>query len=78
MPYCKTNNKFKNKFNGNLEFVGIAKATWYDSENVNSRNVVAVLIDTKFLLSNWIKKNEDNIDYIIRLIEDNVGGVIRE
>ena len=62
----------------NLEFVGIGKATWYDTENVNSRNVVALLIDTRFLLTNWIKKNEDNIDSIIRLIEENVGGVIRE
>lgn len=78
LPFCKTNNKFKNKFKDNLEFVGIAKATWYDSENVNSRNVVAVLIDTKFLLSNWVKNNEDNINEIVRLIEDNVGGVVRE
>ena len=78
LPYCKTNNIHHDRFNKNLEFVGIAKATWYDSEDVNSRNIVAVLIDTKFLLTNWVKKNEDDIDSIIQLIEKNVGGVIRE
>lgn len=78
MPYSKTKNMHRQRFHNNLEFVGIGKATWYDTENVNSRNVVALLIDTRFLLTNWIKKNEDNIDSIIRLIEENVGGVIRE
>ena len=78
LPYSKGNNIHKNRFNNNLEFVGIAKATWYDSDNVNNRNVVAVLIDTKFLITNWIRKNEDNINSIINLIEKNVGGVNRE
>ena len=78
LPYSKTNNMHRRRFHNNLEFIGIGKATWYDTENVNSRNVVALLIDTRFLLTNWIKKNEDNIDSIIRLIEENVGGVIRE
>lgn len=78
LPYSKTNNMHRRRFHNNLEFIGIGKATWYDTENVNSRNVVALLIDTRFLLTNWIKKNEDDIDSIIRLIEENVGGVIRE
>lgn len=78
LPYCKTNNIYKSRFNLDLEFVGIAKATWLDSDDVNSRNIVAILLDTRFLLSNWAKKNEDNINNIIQLIESNVGGVTRE
>ena len=48
------------------------------TEDVNSRNIVAILVDTKYLLTNWVRKNEDHINGIIQLIEENVGGISRE
>lgn len=78
IPYSKDTNIRKDKFNRTLEFVGIAKAKWIDSEGVSSRKVVAILVDTRFLVNNWLKKNEDNINEIITVIEHNVGGVVRE
>ncbi|MGN8896313.1 LlaJI family restriction endonuclease [Flavonifractor sp. HCP28S3_F3] len=78
LPYSKNQNAHKDKFDENMEFVGIAKAKWIDSEGESSRRIVAILVDTKFLITNWLKKNEDNISGIIDLIENNVGGVVRE
>lgn len=78
LPYSKNQNAHKDKFDENMEFVGIAKAKWIDSEGESSRRIVAILVDTKFLITNWLKKNEDNISGIIDLIEKNVGGVVRE
>lgn len=78
LPYSKNQNAHKDKFDENMEFVGIAKAKWTDSEGESSRRIVAILVDTKFLITNWLKKNEDNISGIIDLIENNVGGVARE
>ena len=78
LPYSKNQNAHKDKFDENMEFVGIAKAKWIDSEGESSRRIVAILVDTKFLITNWLKKNEDNISGIIDLIENNVGGVARE
>ena len=78
MPYSKTNNEHKDKLKNNLEFVGIANAKWVDSTGETSRNIIGILLDTNFLIDNWVKKNEDNIDSIIDLIEKNVGGFTRE
>ncbi len=78
MPYSKTNNEHKDKLKNNLEFVGIANAKWIDSTGETSRNIIGILLDTNFLIDNWIKRNEDNIDSIIDLIEKNVGGSTRE
>lgn len=78
LPYSKSQNAHNDKFNENMEFVGIAKAKWIDSEGESSRKIVAIFVDTKFLITNWLKKNEDNISGIIEIIEQNVGGVVRE
>lgn len=78
LPYSKEKNAHHDRFNENLEFGGIAKAKWIDSDGESSRRIVAILVDTKFLITNWLKKNEDNISGIIEIIEHNVGGVIRE
>lgn len=78
MPYSKTTNIHNSKFNKEMEFVGIAKAKWIDSTGETHRNIVGILLDTNFLIDNWVKKNEDNIDSIISLIEKNVGGFKRE
>ena len=78
MPYSKTTNIHMDKFNKDLEFVGIAKAKWFDATGETHRNIVGLLIDMNFLIDNWVKKNEDNIDAIAKMIEDNVGGFGRE
>lgn len=78
LPYSKSQNAHHERFNEDMEFVGIARAKWIDSEGVSSRKIVAILIDTKFLITNWVKKNADNINGIIELIEKHVGGVVRE
>lgn len=81
MPYSKNVNNHKERFNKDLEFVGIATAKWFDEDGkdtTNNRKIVGVLIDTNFLVNNWIRKNEDNISNLISLIETNIGGVKRE
>jgi len=78
LPYSKVDNSHNDIFFHNLEFIGLARAKWIDSNAESSRRIVAVLVDTKHLINNWVKKNEDNIDSIIDIIERNVGGVGRE
>lgn len=72
MPYSKDNNKHKDVLNKNIEYVGIATAKWFDDSNPNNRKIVGFLIDTKYLINNWIERNEDNINEIINLIETKV------
>lgn len=78
MPYSKTENIHKERFNRNIEFVGTARAKWIDSEGETSRNIAGILIDTKFLINNWVRKNQDNIDAIITAIEENIGRTASE
>jgi hypothetical protein len=71
----------KTLFCNNIEFVGVGRARWFvedKAEDSANRNIAAILIDTKFLVNNWVKKNEDNIDALIRLIESNIGGASHE
>lgn len=77
MPYSSKNNIHKDIYNKELEFVGIATAKWYDNNNANNRRIVGILIDTNFLVNNWIKKDEDNVNNIINIIEKNVQGLVR-
>lgn len=77
MPYSKIKNIYNDELKNNMEFVGIATAKWYDSTNTNSRRIAGILIDTNYLINNWINKDEDNLNSIIKLIEDNVIGYIR-
>ena len=74
LPYSKNMNIHKDRFHENMEFIGIAEAAWVNSDHASNRKIVAILIDTNFLINNWIKKDEDNIDNVIRLIEHNVTG----
>ena len=78
MPYSKTANIHRDRFNKNIEFVGIARAKWIDSNGETSRNIAGILVDTNFLINNWVRKNQDNIDAIIETIEENIGRRIRE
>ena len=67
LPYSKYDNEHIDRFNHILEFVGIARAKWIDSETERSRRIAAILVDTTFLINNWVKKNEDNTDYLMRM-----------
>lgn len=78
MPYSKAENIHKDRFNKDIEFVGVARAKWIDSEGETSRNIAGILVDTKFLINNWVRKNQDNIDAIVTAIERNVGRTVSE
>lgn len=81
LPYSKETNIHKDRFNHDFEFVGIGRARWFtedETEEAANRRIAAILIDTKFLINNWVRKNEDNIDDLIRLIELHVGGNAHE
>ena len=76
MPYSKNANIHKDRFNKDIEFIGVAKAKWIDASGETNRNIVGILLDTNFLISNWVKKNTDNINEITKIIEDNIQGGI--
>ena len=78
MPYSKTTNIHNDKFQENIVFVGIARAKWIDAKGETNRNIVGILVDTNFLINNWVRKNQDNIDAIVKVINENIGGVKRE
>jgi hypothetical protein len=77
MPYSKKANIHRDKFNKNIEFIGVARAKWIDASGETNRNIAGILLDTNFLVENWTKKNSDHINEIIKRIEDNIQGVIR-
>ena len=68
----------KERFNKDIEFVGIARAKWIDSGKETSRNIAGILVDTRFLINNWVRKDTDNINVIITAIEQNVGRTMCE
>lgn len=79
MPYSKKNNIHCDRFNKNIEFVGISSTKWYDDSENKNRKIANLLIDMKFLIKNWNNKNEDNLSELLQSIEVNINkGVIRE
>ncbi len=75
LPYSKDTNIHKNCFCDNLVFVGIGTAKWFsEKENTESlnRQIAAILIDTKYLINNWGRRNDDDIDKLISLIEQHI------
>lgn len=72
MPYNKYKNTNIDKLHENIEFIGIARATWIDSDE-SSRKIAGILIDTKFLVENWIKRCDKAFDDLMQMIETNVG-----
>lgn len=72
LPYSKLANPYADRFNKDMEFVGMAQASWTDDDNISSRKICAILIDTNFLVNNWVKKNEDHVANIISIIEKQV------
>jgi hypothetical protein len=78
MPYSKKANIHQERFNKNIEFIGVARAKWIDASGETSRNIAGILLDTNFLINNWVRKNPDYINEIIEVIEDNIQGVLRD
>ncbi len=78
MPYSKKTNIHNDRFNKDIEFIGVARAKWIDASGETSRNIAGILLDTNFLINNWVRKNPDNINEIIEIIEDNIQGVLRD
>lgn len=72
MPYSKNTNIYKDKFNKDIEFVGIARAKWIDDAVETNRKIAGILVDTRFLINNWVKKNPDHINDLIEVIENNI------
>lgn len=72
LPYSRDMNIYKDRFHRYLEYVGKGKATWFaeeDNARESNRDIAAILIDTKYLVHNWVKKDEDKISNLTRLIE---------
>ena len=78
MPYSKKTNIHRDRFNKDIEFIGVARAKWIDSQGETNRNIAGILLDTKFLINNWVRKNQDNINDIIDVIENNIKGGLHE
>ena len=66
MPYNKNNNIFGLK--KDIEYVGMAIAPWAGSSNVNNK-VVAILLDTKYLIDHWFLYNKNASEELCNLIE---------
>ena len=78
MPYSKKTNIHRARFNKDIEFIGVARAKWIDAQGETNRNIAGILLDTNFLINNWVRKNQDNINEIIEIIEDNIQGELRD
>ena len=78
MPYSKKTNIHRDRFSKDIEFIGIARAKWIDSQGETNRNIAGILLDTNFLINNWVRKNQDNINDIIDVIENNIKGGLHE
>ena len=65
-------------WNKDIEFIGVARAKWIDANGETNRNIAGILLDTNFLITNWVRKNPDHINEIIEIIEDNIQGVLRD
>jgi hypothetical protein len=78
MPYSKKANIHNDKFNKDIEFIGVARAKWIDASGETNRNIAGILLDTNFLITNWVKKNPDHINDIIEIIKGNIQGVLRD
>lgn len=60
--------------NGNLAFAGTSWAKWPSDPTLKHRKIATILIDLNYLIDNWNKKNSDDIDEIVELIEKKLGG----
>ncbi len=59
---------------GNLAFAGTSWAKWPSDPNLKHRKIATILIDLNYLIDNWNRRNKDNIDEMVSLIEKKMGG----
>ena len=81
LPYCKDDNQHVDRLNHYLEFVGTGRAKWFEDDQTRkstNRRIAAVLIDMKFLINNWLRKDIETIDTLTCLIEHHVSGAKNE
>ena len=81
LPYSKYENLHADHFNHDIEYIGVGRAKWFSKEETagaTNRQIAAFLIDTRFLINNWVRKNEDNIENLIQMIENHIGGTSGE
>ena len=68
LPY---NSKSSDVF---YKFVGVGKGDWiiYDAGTPNYNYVAVILLDTKYLMDNYTRKNAREIDYMDKFIVDSI------
>lgn len=68
MPYDKLNNAMG--YDDNIVYVGTATAPWKEEQNALIGNeVIAVLLDTTYLINHWKHLNQPAIDELCEIIE---------
>lgn len=72
MPYNKHSSDNPGELDGDIEFIGIAKADWIDADE-HSRKIAGILIDTRFLVENWIRGCDSAFSELTDTIEVKVG-----
>ena len=72
LPYSKNDNKHSDLFHEDMVYVGTAYAPWINHEEGNNRKIIAIMVDTNYLISSWARRNEDNMNGIINLIEHHI------
>ncbi len=59
---------------GNLVYTGCSWAKWPSDLTLKHRRIATILIDLNYLIDNWNKKNKDNIEEMVSLIEQKMNG----
>ncbi len=52
-----------------MEFIGIGHPKWIDDTKEKSRSIAAILVDTKFLITNYLHHNDFVTEKLIDIIE---------
>ena len=71
IPYSKTDNIHSEMFNDDLVFVGTASANWPLASS-SCKKIATILIDLRFLIENYLKYNDKNIDDLTTIITNNL------
>lgn len=57
----------------NFVYAGLATAKWPTDPSLKHIKIATILIDLNYLIDNWNKRNKDNIDKMVSLIEKKIG-----
>lgn len=80
MPYDMKDKLANNKgFSKVIEYVGMATTPWSNTKNNNVNNrIVAVLMDTKFLIDHWNTYNSAMVDELSNMIVDKTKNFVEQ